>query len=549
MPAIRGELLGTRQQHQRSRPIGPRLFKPDLSLNTTHIPLQERQRLHLARRAVAGSKALRKDRALSGNDRRGAMRIELSRWRRITRSTTLLTALLLAGCTTFSRDGGFATVEETARERLGRDVRWVRTDEQAASVEQTVKEVLAEALDADRAVQVALINNRGLQATYAELGIAEADLVQAGRIGNPRYSILRTKRGNDVMKVEEAIALDVIGILTIPLRVRLERRRFEAVQLEVSREMLAVAQETRKAWVRAVAAEETVRYLEQVRESAEASAELARRMAEAGNFPKLTHMREHAFYAESVAQLARARQTATAERETLTRLLGLSGESRRFRLPERLPDPPKELAELGDIESRALTERLDVQSARRETMAVAHSLGLTRVTRFVNALEIGRARTKEEDDPFAYGWEFSLEIPIFDWGGARVARAEAIYMRAVNRLAETAVNAHSEVREAYDAYRTRYETARHYREEIVPLRRRISEEVLLRYNGMLASVFELLADAREQVASVMTAIDATRDFWLAQSDMQAALNGAGGMRSVAAATTPTTASAASAGGH
>jgi len=260
-------------------------------------------------------------------------------------------------------------------------------------------------------------------------------------------------------------------------------------------------------------------------EAAEASAQLAQRMAQVGNFPKLTQMREQVFYAETVAQLARARQAATAERERLTRLMGLYGDDLEFKLPERLPDLPAAAPAMHDIEATAIVQRYDVQAAKRATESLAESLGLTKATRFINVLEAGPARTKEDPEPWKRGFEISLQIPLFDWGDARVAKAEAIYMQSVNRVAEIAINARSEVREFYAGYRVAYDTARHYRDEIVPLRKKISEETLLRYNGMLLSVFELLADAREQVVSVNASIEAQRDFWLAENALHGALNG------------------------
>ncbi len=440
-----------------------------------------------------------------------------------------LAALLLGGCATFSTDGGFKTVKTVAKDRINKDVIWVRADSDADTVQTTVGKLLASPLSVDDAVQVALLNNRGLQATYAELGIAEADLVQAGRMTNPHFAYLRTRHG-DERKLEWALTFPIIDLLTIPLRKKIEARHFEAVKLAVAGRVVEVGIETREAYVHALAAEEQVRYMEQVKTAADASADLARRLARAGNFSRLEHLREQAFYAEVVAQHARARHAATAERERLTRLMGLYGDDTLFKLPERLPDLPSSLPEIEDLEATALTQRLDVQAAKRDTESVAASLGLTKATRFINVLELGPASTKEDPEPWKRGFEISLQVPIFDWGGARVARAEAIYMQAVHRVAETAVNARSEVREAYSAYRTAYETAKHYREEIVPLRKKNSEENLLRYNGMLISVFELLADAREQVASVRDSIEALRDYWLAESDLQASLNGAPGIR-------------------
>ena len=437
-------------------------------------------------------------------------------------------AMFLGGCATFSQDGGFGAVQKVVKERTGQEARWARSDDEASAVRARTREILARPLSADAAVQLALLNNPGLQATYAELGIAEADLVQAGRGPNLRLHWLRTKVGNDVAKVEESFAFDLLGVLLMPLRQKMEARRFERVQAEVTAEVIRIAMQTRKAWVQAVSAAETERYMGQVKEAAEAGSELARRMAAVGNWPKLTQMREQVFYADAAAQLARARQTAQAERERLARLLGLWGGELAFRLPERLPDLPVAPREGEELEARAMEQRLDVRAAKRETEWVAESLGLAKATRFINALELGRARTKEGHEPFAYGYVVGVEIPIFDWGGARVARAEATYMQAAHRVAEVAINARSEVREAYGAYRGAFDLARHYRDEVVPLRKRISEEMLLRYNGNLASVFELLADSREQIGAVNAYLGALREFWIADAELQASLSGRAG---------------------
>jgi len=463
----------------------------------------------------------------------GARRQEVRRGRgRVGLATAA--ALVLAGCATFSEDGGFGAVQGVANERLGAEAKWLRGDADEDAARAQVQALLAKPLAADDAVQIALLNNRGLQAAYAELGIAEADLVQAGRIANPSFGYMNV-RGDGEFKIERALTFSVLQILTIPLAAKVAGERFEQTKLAVSAEMLRVAADTRRAYFSAVAAQESIRYFEQVKESAEAGAELARRMYGAGNYSALQRAREQAFYADAVAQLARARQAATAERERLTRLMGLWGEDVAFKLPARLPELPQAPAELRDAEQTAMRTRLDVQASRRDLEVLAASLGLTRTTRFVNALELGAAQVRESH-AIMNGYELRFEIPIFDWGGARVARAEALYMQAANRAAETAINARSEVREAYAAYRTAYDLARHYRDEIVPLRKRISEENLLRYNGMLIGVFELLADARESVAAVNAAIEASRDFWLAAADLAAAQHGAtAGMRKAAGA--------------
>jgi outer membrane protein TolC len=387
-----------------------------------------------------------------------------------------------------------------------------------------VRELLAKALGPTEAVQIALLNNPGLQARYAEVGVAEADLVQASRWRGPTFSLARLRRGEEV-ETERGVFFDVLGLLSIPLSTRASESHLKATQNRAAGEALRLALDTRKAWFRAVAAQEGAKYMAQVKEAAETSAELARRMAEVGNFPKLTQAREQAFYAEATAQLALSRHAAAAARERLARLMGLWGEDLAFQLPERLPDLPQSVREASDLESQALAQRLDVQSARSEAEALARSFGLTKVTRFINLLEVGLLSNAETGHPRQRGWEIELGLPIFDFGGARVARAERLYMQAVNRTVEAAIDARSEVREAYSSYRTSFDLARHYRDEIVPLRKRISEEVLFRYNGMLMSVFELLADSREQVVAAKGYIESLRDFWIAESDLQMAMTG------------------------
>jgi outer membrane protein TolC len=440
------------------------------------------------------------------------------------RLALLFGAALLAGCASFSPDGGFAPVQLAAKERLGKDLRWPRTEADRDTVDKRVAELLAAPLTVDAAVQVALLNNRGLQAGFQELGITEAERVQAGRPPNPGFSFGRLTRGTEV-ELEWGLHVNLARLLVLPMVGRMEARRFEQVQGRVAMTVLTLAADTRKAWVQALAAEETVRYMRQVKQVADASAELARRMEQVGNFNKLQRAREQAFSADAALTLARAEQAQRSSRERLIRLLGAWGEQTQFNLPERLPDLPKEALDLPDIERVALTQRLDVQGARLDVAQTAKNLGLTRTTRFINVLEVGYLRNSSNEAPTQRGWEVGFELPLFDWGDARVARAEAVYMQAVDRAAETAVNARSEVREAYGAYRSAHDIARHHADEIVPLRQQIADENMLRYNGMLIGVFELLADARAQIASVNAAIEAKRDFWLAQADLDMALIG------------------------
>jgi hypothetical protein len=436
-------------------------------------------------------------------------------------------ALLLGGCASLSGDGGFNAAAGVSEQRTGLSAsvagRLPRNDDDARALAAVIHKKLEQPLAADQAVHIALLNNRGLQASYWSLGIAEADLVQAGRLQNPVFDFKRSHGGGEV-DIERTLTFNLLGLITAPMAGRIEGRRFEQTKLLVSNEALKVAADTRRAWVDAVAATQIADYAKQVEASAQASAELAERMRKAGNWSAMDLAREQAYHAQTMADVVHARKAAVSAREKLTRLMGLSGTQTAFTLPDHLPDLPDAPRELADVEQIAITERLDIQAARLDTEHTASTLGLSKTTRFINVLDLGAVRNTQGGTE-TRGYELSLEIPLFDWGSTRVARAEATYMQSVNLLAQAAIDARSEARESYADYRASYELARHYRDQVLPLRKQLSDQTLLRYNGMLMSVFELLADAREQATAVSGYIAALKDYWTAQANLEAALGG------------------------
>jgi outer membrane protein TolC len=431
-------------------------------------------------------------------------------------------APLLVGCASFSQDGGVGDVARMTSTRIAQPAPLKRGQDARAEV----ADLLSRPLSPDAAVRIALLDNPGLRANLADLSIAEADLVQAGRLPNPRLSFGRVRGGGET-EIDRGLSFDLAALLTLPVRSKIEQRRFEQAKLQAALQAVTLAADTRKAWYTAVAAAQASSFSDQVRASAEAAAELAGRMRAAGNWSALDAARERAYYQDALTQQAQARLQAGAAREALVRLLGVADPSLAFTLPDRLPDLPAQPRAPDNAEAQALSQRLDVLIARQDAEATAQALGLTRATGFIDVFEAGYANKSTTGAARQDGYQVSLELPLFDWGGARVARAEASYMRAVHRTSEVAVKARSEVRLAYAAYRANYDIARRYRDEVVPLHKQIADEVLLRYNGMLASTFELLAESREQMASVNAAIAAQRDFWIADTNLQSAMNAGG----------------------
>jgi len=444
----------------------------------------------------------------------------------IERSAIWLLCAILSSCATLPSDGGMSNIKQSTKLHIGKDIELVKTEDEQQAITARTDELLQAPLTVEDAVQIALLNNKGLQATLYEVGLSEADLVQASRLPNPRFSMLRARNG-DNYKIEQAFTFNIFALFTMPMAKQLSQQRLEQTRTQVTLEVMNLAADTRKAYFNAIAAEQGLGYMDQVKLAAEASAELTTKMAQAGNFSKLDQSREQIFSAEVASEYTHSAQSAYAARELLIRKMGLAGKQTDFKLPERLPELPDQLKPAADVSTDAIKQRLDIQAIQQQVGSLAKNLGLTKATRFINVLEIGPARVLEgkRSDPYKNGFELSLELPIFDFGTAKVARAEAIYMQALNRAAEQAVNAQSELREAYFSYQSSYEVAKHYRDNIVPLRKRIAEENQLRYNGMLISVFELLADAQTQISSVNSYIQALRDFWLADAELQSAITG------------------------
>lgn len=463
------------------------------------------------------------------------MRSDVSRPWAAMRLPALGCVLLLGGCASFSPDGGFGTVQQVAYAELQKDTMRIGDEAAALSAREAVEKLLKRPLTAESAVQIALLNNRGLQAAYNELGISEAQFVQASLPPNPSVSLSQLA-GNLELEIERQLIVNLLALATLPARREIAADRFRAAQLRAAEATLRLAADARKQFYRAVAANQKVGFLSAAKLSTEASSELAQKLGETGGINKLDQAREHALTAETTGQLARARLEQRIERERLIRQLGLWGNDINFTLPASLPALPKRPKTARDVEMQALKRRVDLQIAKIELEALGKSLGLTQATRFVNDLELAGLssyeRTKtggpDKEKLNRRGLEFGFEIPLFDFGQARVAEAEQSYMRAANLLAQKAVNVRSEAREAYQGYRGAYDIARLYQSQILPLRQIIQEQSLLRYSGMLQDVSQLILDARARILSNAQAIDAKRDFWTANTDLHTALAGGGG---------------------
>jgi outer membrane protein TolC len=439
-------------------------------------------------------------------------------------------------------------VSDLTTAAIGEPVRKIRSEDEATAAQARVADLLSRTMTADAAVRIALLNNRGLQAAYNELGVSESTIVEASLPPSPAITLSRLVQPSSI-ELEAQILQNVLSLLTLPRRREIAEDRFFQAQTRAVETTLRVAADARRAYYRAVAANELVKLLNQALMSAETVSDFAKKLGETGGMSKLDQAREHAFTAEVGGQLAQARLNQRLERERLNQALGLWGAQIKYKLADKLPALPSKPKIEDDIETEAVLFRVDLEIARMEVAILAKEFGLTHATRFIDVLDVRGIRRLEKTDVTEVdytlgpgpslirtttdrtekirwrGLDVDFQIPIYDFGEVRTRRAEETYMAAVNRVIEKEVNVRSEARQAYQAYRGNFDVVRHYEREILPLRQIISEQTLLNYNGMLIDVFALLTDARARIDTNVQAVTARRDFWLAKVDLHTAVVG------------------------
>lgn len=448
---------------------------------------------------------------------------------RLRLSALAAATLVLAGCASVNID---QTLQDTNQQMSGftqGKLELSRSPEQQQARAQLSTELLAKPLGMDDAVQLALSNSPAVQALLAQSWMDMAQANQMGRIANPVFTFERISFGSE-LEIGRLLSFGLLDLLTLPRRQTIAQGQTAQAKVQLAANVVDQVTQVRQSWVRAVSAQQSLQYAEQINTTAQASAELAKRMQQVGNFTKLQRARQQVFYADAVARLASARHNVTATREQLVRQLGLTdAQTVELKLPERLPDLPKAAKQADAINTAAPEQRLDVQIARNQLDIAGKSQGLELLNSLVD-VELGIRRDTVFDNTEVpstprKGFELGIRLPIFDWGNAKRDAMNANSLAAANRYEGTVRNASSQLRESYSAYRTAYDVARHYRDEIVPLRQAMGEENVLRYNGMLISVFDFIADNRDQISSVLSAIDAYQQFWLADAALSASMTG------------------------
>jgi outer membrane protein, heavy metal efflux system len=441
---------------------------------------------------------------------------------------TVTTGIVLLALSGFSlRAEAFRKVQEEVNARAGIDVQWER---EMASREQTsaiVQKLLKKPLTVSSAVQIALLNNRGLQATFEEVGIAQADVIEAVTLPNPSvdFEVQFPLVAGTLNRYAWLVAQEFVRLLMIPLKKKLSEERLEAIELRVADETLDLVARVKAAYFMVQADQQLISRLKLIQETHAASLELAQKQYKAGNITDLALLQSQASYSQGRLDIVRAERDLRDKREELTRLLGLWGPQTAWKIRgDIMPIPDSDFSVKG-LESLAVAQRLDLRAAHRDLMSIVTALGLTRIYRWVPVLEFGFAGERDIEGALNMGPSFRLEIPIFNQGQARIAKATSELRRAENRLAALAVEIRSETRELRDRLISLRDMAKFYHDDLLPTRIKIVNRALLEYNAMQLSPYELFLAKSQEMEAERSYIDTVRDYWITRAKLERTVGG------------------------
>ncbi len=464
------------------------------------------------------------------------------------RRTLILGALVtaLTGCASTSPGPAFKDVAGDVEQRSGHSLSWPRDGREEKQVDEAIDRLLQKDLTVDSAVQIALLSNPRLRATFEDLSIGQAELVQAGLLKNPTFTVGSSGweqehiNPNLFMQVEQ----DFLDIVTMPMRKRVAATELEATKLRVGDAVLALAAEVREAFYQAQAAGQVAATRTEIASAAATAVELAERQHAAGNLNDLGLANERGLASQVRLDQARSTTEVTTARERLTRLLGLWGTRAGYRIAPQLPELPDAEVSLDKLESVAIERRLDVAAMRREVQAISYTLSVAHTTRWTGFLNVTvEAARLRGDRRISFGPSASIELPIFDQRQAAMARLEALQRQSEQRLRALSIEVRSEVREARARLVTARAVVEEYRRTLVPLREQIVALSQQQYDAMLLGVYQLLTAKQSEYATYREYVEALRDYWLARS----ALERATGTRLAQAALPPSTSAVPPAG--
>lgn len=420
----------------------------------------------------------------------------------------------------------FNKVEDEVGVRTGAVLRWEKDSGARKESETIVAALLRKPLTVASAVQIGLLNNRELQATFEEVGIAYADLLEALTVPNPSIDFdVEFPTSGPGQKYEWLVAQEFVQLIMIPLKRRIAIEQLEAAQLRVAAEVLSLIAKVKTAYFTVQADQQLLSRLKTIQETNGASLDLVQKQFEAGNIPDLELLRMQATYNDGRIDIANAQKELNSHREKLTRLLGLWGQQTDWKIVQEISPIPASDFSYKNLESLAVANRLDLRAANRQLTSLVSALGLTKKFRWLGALEFGFAGEKDPGEPALLGPSIRFEVPIFNQGQAKIAKGESELRKAQLQFEALAIEIRSEVREFRDELITLADLAKFYRDEALPLRIKLVNKTLLYYNAMQVGPVDLFSAKAEELKTERAYIETLRDYWITRAELERTVGG------------------------
>ena len=421
---------------------------------------------------------------------------------------TIFLLSFFSGCASLSAQKGFQDVESVVKARTGLRTHWDQGTSEDEWVQETVLVMLEKKLSVDEAVQIALLSNSSIQAEYEELGIAQADLVQAGLLSNPIFSgSWLQPAGAGTTNTDFSVEQNFFDILFLPLNKKMAKEQFTQAKHLVVNFLFNFTSEVRTAYYELQADNQMYGLHEKYMQAAEAAVELANRQFDAGNISPIDLAKRKADYHELKLKLIQIKTEMRSKHEILSRLMGLSESSFDWQIKDTLPLLPEQKLQIDNLEELAIKQRLDLAAAQQEIEIVKKSLKLEKFG-FLSSLDIGIHTEEDSEGKNVTGPEVSIGIPFFDRGQAARAKARAKLRQSQEKVRAMEADIRSEVRLLTDRMQTARQSVKYYIETIIPVHEEIVEHSQKEYNFMLHGVYTLLQDKQKEISIRQESIEA-----------------------------------------
>ncbi len=437
-----------------------------------------------------------------------------------TNKILILALLVLPSCSFYKDKKGFGDVSLETNKRIPQDIVWRDSSEEDKNIQDRIAAILAEPLTASDVIQLSLLNNYNLQAEYQNLGLSQAQLVQAGLLSNPSLSLTRRFPGK---AAEFDVTHNFLSILLLPMKKSMAEHEFEAAKLNIVKKVLDQAFLSKELFYKYLAIEQEIKLLEEKVSTAEASLDVSKALRTAGNITALALQSNQQMAAEKKLELITKNSEKVQLREKLNIAMGLSGEQLGWSISShKILIPKKEFTGV-DLQEVAIGNRPDLLALNQHVIAKGKQIGITNIESLLPDFTVTSHFEKEPDGSSSTGPEFSFPIPIFNMGDAQRGAARNFLAQAQSEYQALGITIRADVRSAQAQIELSRSRLEYLINCLLPLQETKLKQGQLQYNGMFIGATDLLNLKSEQIDTKLEIIRTIKEYWLLRISLEQAI--------------------------